>query len=184
VAVGYAALVVIYQVLIPRLVAPLLSNDLLVVGLSAVPLILLVFLALKLSPRTAPLGNVGVAYLLGVGTAVAIGGTLTGTLIPQIRTAWRSLIPSADEGPLLILNAIIIVGGAITTLLYFQFWLRGQTAAGTPGRAPIMRVLAGIGQGFVMVTLGAVYGGMILSGIAILSERVGAAAGWVSSILP
>jgi hypothetical protein len=183
VAVGYAALVVIYQVLVPRLINPLTSGDATLIALASVPLFLFIFLALKLGPRTAAWGNISIAYLIGVGAAVATGGALTGTLVPQIQTTWLSLVPT-DDSPLGFVDNIIIVAGTITTLLYFQFWLRGQTPSGAAGREPLIRVLAGIGQGFLVLTLGVIYGGMILSGIAILSERLSALAGWVSMLLP
>ena len=72
VGVGYGALVVIFQVLIPRLVEPLGSGRTDLQLLTLVPLVLFIFLALKLSPRLAPFGNIGVAFMLGVGTAVTI----------------------------------------------------------------------------------------------------------------
>lgn len=183
VAVGYAALVVIYQVLIPRLIAPLTDDNNTVVMLTSVPLVLFIFLILKISPRTAALGNISIAYLIGVGTAVAVGGAITGTLLPQVRTTWLSLFPGGDS-PFAFLNNIVIIAGTITTLVYFQFWLRGQTPGGTAGRLPITRVLADIGQGFLVLTFSVLYAGMILSGIAVFSERLTAMAGWVSTLLP
>jgi hypothetical protein len=62
--------------------------------------------------------------------------------------------------------------------------MRGETTSGTPERVAVMRVLADVGQVFLVVTLGVVYGGMILSGIAIFSERLMAMVQWVSSVLP
>jgi hypothetical protein len=163
VAAGYVGLVVIYQVLTPRLIVPLSTGSLPVILLAIVPLVLFIFLIFKLSPRTAALGNIGVAYLVGVGTAVAVGGAITGTLLPLINTTWKSGGSTLNQG--------IIVVGAVCTLLYFQFWLRGETTAGGAERAAPMRLLAGIGQGFVVATLGAIYAGMILSGMAVLGER-------------
>lgn len=169
VAVGYATLVILYQVLRPRLMTPLLSGDPRATVLATVPLILFIFLILKISPRTAALGNISVAYLIGVGAAVAAGGALTGTLLPQVRTTWLSLWPEASGT---FLNNLVIVVGTVTTLLAFQFWLQGRTAGGEVGRVALMRLLAGIGQGFLVLTLGVIYGGMILSGIAVFSERL------------
>jgi hypothetical protein len=180
VAVGYATLVVIYQVLQPRLIVPLASGDIGVMALASVPLILFIFLALKLSPRTAALGNISIAYLVGVGTAVALGGALIGTLVPQIRSTWLSVMP--DLGGRFINNAII-VGGTVTTLLYFQFWLRGRTSGGEARRVAIMRALAGIGQFFLVLTLATIYGGMILSGIAIFSDRLSTLYGWLTAFI-
>ncbi len=180
VGVGYATLVVIYQVLVPRLVVPLSSGNISIVALATVPLVLFIFLVFKLSPRTTPLGNIAVAYLLGVGTAVAVAGALKGTLLPQVQASWLSLMPDGTAG---FLNNAIILVGAITTLLTFQFWLRGRTPAGEARRVAPMVILANIGQGFLAVTLGVVYAGMILSGIAVFSERLATLSGWVASLI-
>jgi hypothetical protein len=176
VAAGYIALIVIYQVLTPRLIVPLVNSNIDNAYLSVVPLLLFSFLILKLSPRMAVFGNVSIGYLVGVGTGVAVGGAVTGTLLPQINLTWLS-----GES---VLNASLILLGTVTTLIYFQFWMRGETTSGTPERVAVMRVLADMGQVFLVVTLGVVYGGMILSGIAIFSERLMAMVDWVSSVLP
>ncbi len=176
VAAGYAGLVVIFQVLTPRFFAPMAGGfQPQALALLAVPLILFVFLILKLGPRTAALGNIGIAYLIGVGVAVAVGGAVTGTLFPQISMAWGA--------GLSLFSRLVVVAGAVTTLLYFQFWLRGETAAGGAERAAPMRVLADVGKGFMVITLGAIYGGMILSGIAVFSERVTTLYGWVQGLI-
>jgi hypothetical protein len=180
VSVGYAVLVVIYQVLRPRLVAPLLTGDPLVVAAAVGPLLLFAFLVLKLSPRASALGNVSVGYLVGVGTAVAVGGALTGTLVPQIKATWLSILPDADGT---FINNIVIIVGTVTTLLAFQFWLRGRTGTGEVRRTAVMRVLAGVGQLFLVITLGTIYGGLILAGLAVFSERVMSIYGWITALI-
>ncbi len=176
VAAGYIALIVIYQVLTPRLIVPLTSGDINNAYLSVVPLVLFVFLIFKLGPRTATLGNISIAYMVGVGTGVAVGGAVTGTLLPQVRLTWQS-----GEA---WFNAVLILVGTVTTLIYFQFWMRGETTSGAPERVTVIRFLADAGQVFLVVTLGVIYGSMILSGIAIFSERLMAMVEWVSSVLP
>jgi hypothetical protein len=174
-AAGYAVLVVVYQALIPRLVTPLLSGNVPAIVLASVPLLLFLFLVMKLSPRTASLGNIAIAYMIGVGIAVAVGGAITGTIIPLIGTAritLRTLLPS-----------VIVMIGTVTTLLYFQFWLRGRSAVGDVQRIVPIQFAAQIGQGFLVVTLGVIYGGMILSGIAIFGERLVALSSWAQSLI-
>ncbi len=180
VAVGYIALVVIYQVLTPRLIVPLASGEVRRMALASVPLVLFIFLVLKLSPRTAAWGNISTAYLIGVGTAVAVGGAVTGTLLPLVQATWLSLLPEWSGN---FINHGVVVVGVVTTLLYFQFWMRGRATGKEGQRAAPMRLLAGIGQFFLVVALATVYGGMILSGIAALSERLTAMLGWVTSLL-
>lgn len=166
VSIGYAVLVVVYQVLIPRLIRPMLDGDMITIGLASVPLLLFVFLITKLSPRTSGLGNLAIAYLIGVGVAVAVGGAVTGTLLPQIRSTWSASTYAGFVG------AVVIVIGTLTTLMYFQFWLRGRSATGDAQRIALIRFAANVGQGFLVLTLAVVYGGMILSGIAIFSNQI------------
>src|SRR5262245_22866797 len=86
VSVGYVALVIIYQALLPRLFQPIINGattgNWLIVGLAAMPLVLFILLLMRLSTRFRGVGNFAVAFMIGVGTAVAIGGAVTGTLIP------------------------------------------------------------------------------------------------------
>jgi hypothetical protein len=181
VAAGYAGVVIIYQVIRPRMIIPLRTGETDTALLMIVPLILVIFLVLKLSPRTASLGNISIAYLVGVGSAVAVGGALMGTLLPQVQSTWLSIFPDAKG---VFINNLIVVVGTVTTLLTFQFWLRGQTARGEAGRGSVMRLLTTIGQGFLVITLGVIYGGMILSGIAIFGERLAALAAFVAGLMP
>jgi hypothetical protein len=180
VAVSYGILVVIYQVLRPRLITPLSSGDPLIIAAATVPLMLFLFLIMKLSPRTAALGNLSTAFLLGVGTAVAMGGALLGTLIPQVQATWLSVLP--DSSGRFISNIILVVG-TVTTLAYFQFWYRKNPASGQVKRTGITGVVAAVGQIFLVITLGAIYGNMILAGIAVFSERLAAVYGWVAAII-
>jgi hypothetical protein len=167
-SVGYVTLVVVHQVLVPRLVEPMTSGQANVMLLASVPLILFIFLVLKLSPRLSDWGNVGVAVMLGVGTAVAIAGALRGTLLPQVQATRLSLNPAS--GGRLVDNLVIVVG-TLSTLLYFQFWARARPSDGAQ-RGPLMRLLAGVGRVFIVLTLGATYAGMILSGLSLFGERV------------
>jgi hypothetical protein len=81
------------------------------------------------------------------------------------------------------LSNLIIVIGTIATLLYFQFWVRGRSMSGDAQRVTLMRYAGYLGQAFLTLTLGVIYGGMILSGMAILSERLMTLYGWILSLL-
>jgi hypothetical protein len=167
-AVGYAGLVTIHQVLVPRLVEPLTSGDVGVAFFVAGPLVLFIFLVFKLSPRLSGLGNISIAVMLGVGTAVAIAGALRGTLLPQVQATQLSVSP--NSGGRWIDNLILVVG-TLSSLLYFQFWVRAQPSEESERWLP-MRLVAGVGRAFIVLTLGATYAGIILSGISLFSERV------------
>ena len=177
VSAGYITLVIFYQALKPRLFAPFGSGDVLAMGLAAVPVLLFLLLLLKQGQRTAWLGSLAVAYMIGVGTAVAIGGAVTGTLVPQINTTGASL------GRGNFISNVVMLVGTVATLLYFQFWVRGRSASGDAQRVALMRYAGYVGQVFLMITLGVIYGGMILSGMAIFSERLVSLYGWITGLL-
>jgi hypothetical protein len=63
------------------------------------------------------------------------------------------------------------VVGTLSSLLYFQFWVRAQPSEESERWLP-MRLGAGVGRAFIVLTLGATYAGIILSGISLFSERV------------
>jgi len=82
-ASGYLFILIIYQVILAKLVVPLIQGSFIVL----VPLLLSGLLLTKLSPKLARLGNISMAYLVGAGAAIAIGGALLGTLFTQVKGA-------------------------------------------------------------------------------------------------
>ena len=101
VSAGYAATVVCYQVLSPKLLAPLRTGDPNQLLLTVIPLFLSISLLAKLTPRISWIGNFAMAVLVGVGAAAALGGAVLGTLIPQVQAAmdafdFRSAATTSD----------------------------------------------------------------------------------------
>src|SRR5215212_6226210 len=83
---GYAATVVVYNVLLPKL-SLLRTDDVNQLILAIIPLLFCISLLAKLSPRISWIGNFAMAVLVGVGAAAALGGALLGTLIPQFQAS-------------------------------------------------------------------------------------------------
>ncbi len=137
--------------------------------LGVVPLVLGLLLMFKLSPSTARLGNIAMAYLVGVGTAVALNGIVLGTLLPQVRAA--SSVPGIGSDVNGWINGLVMAIGTISTLLYFQFLAR-RTSAGQVVRPLPFRIAAAIGQGFIVVTLASLYAGAIIASLSIFAGRV------------
>ncbi|HLO32008.1 MAG TPA: hypothetical protein VK249_22855, partial [Anaerolineales bacterium] len=71
VSAGYAATVVVYYVLIPKL-SLFRTNDVNQLILAVIPLLFCVSLLAKLSPRISWIGSFAMAVLVGVGAAAAI----------------------------------------------------------------------------------------------------------------
>jgi len=173
VSAGYVAVVVIYQVLLPRLIQPMLTGSLTTRAFTLVPLLLGALLLTKISPRLAFLGKVPMAYLVGVGAAVAVGGAVFGTLLGQISATASPFNLSAPGGGLgRLLEGVVVVLGTIGTLFYFQF--SASSRGNLPPRRPaIVEGLALVGQVFIGVTLGALFAGVYASSLSALMERLG-----------
>jgi hypothetical protein len=131
--------------------------------LGTMPFLLGALMLLKYHPNTARVGNLGLAYIIGVGTAVAIVGAVAGTVVPLAREAGQSIEDSA-------FNGLIIIVGTITTLVYFQYY--AVERGGNIVRPRTIRTASTVGRVFITVTLGALYAGAILTSLAVFSDVI------------
>jgi hypothetical protein len=184
---AYAVVVAVHGVLLPNLIAPLLTNSSTEWTL-VVPLLLGVMLLSKASPQAAWLGNVSIGFMLGVGSALGVGGALLGTLLPQLRATMISffdqvrlgLSPAEQLG--LIFSNLIIVVGTLGALLSFHFGVERTGAGQLPAlslevglrraRQALLSTWSGFGRVLIWVAFGALFAGVALSRITLLVERV------------
>jgi hypothetical protein len=183
IGLGYAAVVATYTVIIPQLVNPIAeifagSPVSVVERVQPVVALLAAFLLLKLSRQTAPLGNVTMGFVFGVGSAVAVGGAVLGTLLPQVGATAIPLSPAAapnivaEQGSgLNVLAGLLIMIGTIATLLYFYFDAR-PVSEGKVERPRWIRASSQIGQAYLMIAFGSLFAGAIVASLALLTERV------------
>jgi hypothetical protein len=166
-AAGYITVVTVEGVLLPWLRGTVLAPgaDIGSRVLGVIPFILVLLLLLKSSPRLGRVGNLAIAVIVGVGTAVALVGAITGTLLP-LAAATGSAVR------LDVVNGFLIFLGVSSTLLYFQYLAR-RRPGGEIRRGLVVRAIGAVGQGFVVMTLGALYAGAILTSLTIFSERIG-----------
>jgi hypothetical protein len=136
--------------------------------LGLIPLLLAVLLLFKTSPRIGGFGNIALAFIVAVGTAVAVAGALTGTLIPLAMSTGAGSDPGDTLGAV---NLIVMFVGVICSLLYFQYLAR-RTPTGEIRRGLAVRSLSVIGHVFIVVTLGALYAAAILSSLTVFTERL------------
>ncbi|MCD6519517.1 MAG: hypothetical protein J7M05_06315 [Anaerolineae bacterium] len=121
------------------------------------------------------LGNLPLGVLFGTGAGLALGGALTGSLVPQIEASVVSLSP-ADYGQGLVgwayaIDAFILLIGTIAVLSAFHFTGKGQGAWSGFWHG-LLRILQGAGRGFIMVAFGALLAGATLSFFAALQSRL------------
>jgi hypothetical protein len=157
-ATGYLALVAIREVLIPQLVTPLVDSS------SAHPELLvdLVLVAILIGSRWLPRRVVAVPASVVVGgtAGFALGGAVTGTLLPQLAAG----IVTSGSGPGGALSGLIGLAITVPVLLAFLH--------GTP-RGAIVSGAARAGRWFVLGGLGAWLGFLLLSRLSLLVDRVG-----------
>lgn len=179
-AIGFVAAVVIRNVLYP-LVVTLLDDIFALPGswftliLDLVPVLLGVSLLMKLTPnfRGTTFSNIGLAYLFGIGAALAIGGALAGALVPQLTATMISVAPRGDNPDWI--NGLLIVIGTLGAFLAFRFIQPGDR----PWQRVYDRITASwgtVGRGFIMVAFGALLASLI-------SARVSALVGQLYFIL-
>ena len=180
---GYAAAVSWWQVLWPRLVDPLLKGSFIERAFALVALLLGVLLLMKLSPRTSRLGSPAVAFLVGVGAAVAIGGAVMGTLFPQTQASINvfQLSGAGSYKFERLLFGFIMLVGTVTTLVYFHFGAK-STPDG-PQRSKLATILGWIGQVFIAITLGVLFAGVLSASLAALIERISSILEFAKTIL-
>ncbi|MBI4732608.1 MAG: hypothetical protein HY781_10905 [Chloroflexi bacterium] len=141
---------------------------------------------MKLSPRTARLGNPSLALIVGVGAAVAVGGAVLGTLFPQIQAVVNDFdLPAISAGWDKVLGtlgeAALMLLGTVGTLVYFQFSARNTP--GGPQRGKIVNLLGWVGQVFVAITFGVLFAGALAATMTALIERMNFLLNFVSQFL-
>jgi hypothetical protein len=192
-AAGYTALVVFNTTIKAQIYEPYMHGSTEERLLLGVPIILGVLLLAKLVPplssRLIWAGNPSLAFLSGVGAAVAVGGAVTGTILPQIWASVNVLDPqavmeTARSSPWSLVemvgNAVIILLGTLTTLIAFHF---GARSGQTPQRPAWINTLAQIGQGFIAITLGVLFAGVLLAALPAMIERCQSALEFIYMLL-
>ncbi len=168
-SVGYGVAVVVGTVIL-RTALPALRSG----GLQSyrwlVPVILGIFLLFKGIPRWSALGNISTGFLIGVGAAVATGGALLGTVIPQIGAS-GSLFDWIGRGLPGLVNGLIVLVGVVCALLAFTFTLHRRPGPGGWG-ALLVGFLGKIGRLFLLAAFGAVFAGALIATLTVLVGRV------------
>ncbi len=175
---GYVAAVAWWQVIMPRLIYPLVYGSVLEKSFIAIPLLGALLILMKIFPRWAGLARIAMAFLVGAGAAVIITGALTGTLIPQISATINAFdLNSASERNIgvveVIFNGAFILAGTVFTLIYFHFGASPKTD-GSMRRLGLIETSAWVGRIFIGITLGTIFAGVFAAALTALIERISA----------
>lgn len=189
---GYAVVLAWFTVLQPQVVQPILATLSPGAGLApdlgslvwpVLPVLvggsLLIFKTLRVASRA---GALVIALMVGVGAAVAVGGAITGTLLPQTSATFVSLLPVGSNAFLeQAVEGLLMVVGTLATLGFFYYGARAE-AGGPVQRPGFIRPVAAAGQVFIGIAFGVMYAGALAASIAIFAER--ASALWSFAALP
>jgi len=173
VAAGYSVALAWNQVLWPRL--QLLLQDPLGHWYYGLFFLLGLMLLTRQSRFLSLLGNLPLGVLFGVGAALALGGALTGSLIPQLQATVVAAAPVAYEGRedmwLYALDAIVLILGTIAVLSATHFT---APQGGIFGKLihGMVRAFGILGRGLLMVTFGALFASALLSFFSLLNSRL------------
>ncbi len=175
VSAGYVGAVAFWQVLWPDLIIPLVAGSPMQRVIAAVPLLLTGLLLMKAWPSLTRLGMPAMGLLVGAAAAAAIGGTVIGTILPQLAGTLTPFTPEnlAPEALLsgALPNGLLVLLGVVTTLAYFHFGARA-TQDGSVRRFMPVEIAAYVGGIFVAVTLGVLFAGVYSAALTALIERL------------
>lgn len=172
VSAGYVASVAWHQVLWPSLIQPVFSGSIAHIVLLALSALLM----MKGSPRLSHIGQPSMAFIVGVGAAVAVGGAVLGTILPQVNAAINgfdiSLAVARGVNPFfMIINSALILLGMVGTLAYFHYGAR-KMDDGSVKRNILVETLAWIGRVYIAITFGVLFAGVYLAALTALIERI------------
>ncbi len=187
---GYLTVLLVNRVLLPHMVLPLISGSGPERWWLLVPLVLSLLLLIGQIPRLSLASRIPLAFLAGISAAIAIGGAVFGTLIPQAKVVIGAFDPAviykASEGVWLrILDAVVMLLGVIGTLSYFHFGrkLRPGKAEDDTKRPLALQGMSKVGEIFIGITLGAVFAGVFSTALLALIDRLIAIGDIVTQLL-
>lgn len=176
---GYLVVLLVNRVLLPHLFLPLISGSGIERLWLLIPITLVLLLIIGQIPRLALASRIPLAYLAGLSTAIAIGGAVFGTLIPQANAVINAFDPvviyqAPEQVWLRILDAVVMLLGVVGTLSYFHFGRKLKPDKNDDGkkRPLALQGLSKVGEVFMGITLGAVFAGVFSTALLALIDRL------------
>ncbi len=159
VSVGYGWCIYYWNDIYPQAIAPLDprnsdARDWLVL----IPIILGLFIILRMIPKLAWLSRYSFALLIGGYAGMAVPNVISGTFLPQLVATINPLGPDTSSA----IAQVVLLVGVFCTVVYFFFSLEHRGAVGTIGR---------LGVVFIMVAFGASFGYTVMARVSLLIGR-------------
>ena len=186
VSAGYVAAVIWQDLLMPQLIQPIFIGTEDEKIRAYIALFLVVLLLMKAFPRLSKLGTPSIALMVGVGAAIAVAGTVQGTLFPQTMAAINAFDLEAanargTSSGIQFFEGGVMLLGTISTLIYFQFSAK-RNDDGKYRRNIVTNILALIGKVFIAITFGVLFAGVFSAALTAFIERLDFLSTFIASI--
>jgi len=161
---GLVAIITWDSVIMPWL-SRVNGGEPLVLVIVMIPIVLAVSLMLRPVPLVSGLRKVTLAFIIGVGAAVALVGQVSGTLIPIVIATGTQVNRNLITG----LFGVLVV---VSVLLTFQH-IANRSNDQMVRPSPIVRGMGWLGSLFIALTMGTLYGAALVTALTIFTQRVG-----------
>jgi hypothetical protein len=164
VSLGLAFVIAYHQVLLPT-ARGVLAGDTANLVINGVPLVLGVLLLPRAIGRQelSWLANIPLAITFGVGAALVIGGSIAGTLVPQILDSARPI--GGEPGQLL--GTIFLTLATAIILAGFYYTIPRETSGGR-----VVAVASIAGHWILMIAFGFFFAATMQTYVSALTERL------------
>lgn len=165
VSLGYIFIQAIFQTLRTKLYIPLVAppeGEMRQWAL-ILPVILGLLVYTRLSPRFAWLSRYTFAFIVGYGSGVGLGPTVSASILQQLEGTFKPFLTWGDLSTFMKASQIIVLAGVTCTVTYFLFSIEHK--------GPI-RMVSRIGVSFLMISFGAAFGYTVMARMSLLVGRL------------
>ncbi|MBI4612797.1 MAG: hypothetical protein HY720_04230 [Planctomycetes bacterium] len=165
VSLGYVFIQAIFQTLKPKLWIPLVTppeNEAHQWSL-ILPVVMGLLVYARLFPKFAWLSRYTFAFIVGYGSGVGLGPTVSGSILQQIEGTFKPFLTWGNLSPFMKASQVLVLIGVICTVTYFLFSIEHK--------GPI-RIASRIGISFLMVSFGAAFGYTVMARMSLLVDRL------------
>ncbi|HBB66887.1 MAG: hypothetical protein A2X28_03295 [Elusimicrobia bacterium GWA2_56_46] len=155
---GWWAQVYLYGVLRPKVWAPLMNHDWMVL----VPTFLGLSLITQFIPGISWISRYGFTFLMGYGAGLELPTKLATDFVNQIGGTIQPFVNVAGMSSFALFNAVVIAGGVICVLIYFFFSVEHKGA---------VKKASNVGIYFLMIYFGASFGNTVMARFSLLYGR-------------
>ncbi len=165
VSLGYIFIQAIFQTLKTKLWIPLVTPP---EGeahqwLLILPVIMGMLVYTRLSPKFAWLSRYTFAFIVGYGSGVGLGPTVSANILQQLQGTFEPFLRWSELSLFMQVSQVLVLIGVSCTVTYFLFSIEHK--------GPI-RVISRIGISFLMVSFGAAFGYTVMARMSLLVGRL------------